>query len=581
MDLRKHPRLVRGAPTKMSRRPRSQQPQAQTEGGPLLRTALMVCQLLGAPSRLAAVGALALLAPVLTPVPAAAFSAPSIYPTPAADGGGGGRWFSGSPAEGYGCSVCHTSEPPGSSFTMDILGLPSQAGYKPGLAYPITVTWPEFRQVWFLNRPNAAEAPAIGFAPAVGLVAEMVAENGHASGVIEINAQATSQDALCEMPHPNSRPRLGVSLYQVRVNAPTIELQPDEQGIIRCESRQLAQRCLVALTSCGAHRVDFTWTPTAAVSGPVWFSAGFVASPLLSGTPEGDAVDEVSVPLQPAESASAGYVDALQGASCSVAISHGPTDGRGSPAMWLLGCCGLLWSWRRRACRRVPGLLVRAAFALSLPACLLGSSEQIDETQYPFAGLFTPGSPLGASDMTDWDLGERCESPTIDEDAEVTEGMLTLAYSTQTLNGQYAPDHVSAVWIENSNREYVDTIEVVGRIRYKGLQTYMARACQDREKTGVDAITSATHRSHMDPHADIVWDGMDFEDNPAPDGQYMLYIEVTETDKGDGYMIDYPFRKGPMPFAMELRVDFGGAVTSGTMSWMPGAPDAEAGVAEQ
>ncbi|MEE9384391.1 MAG: hypothetical protein V3V08_13385 [Nannocystaceae bacterium] len=40
-----------------------------------------------------------------------AFSEPSSYADPTPEGGGGGRWFTGSVADRYTCDVCHGSAP--------------------------------------------------------------------------------------------------------------------------------------------------------------------------------------------------------------------------------------------------------------------------------------------------------------------------------------------------------------------------------------------------------------------------------------------------------------------------------------
>ena len=55
------------------------------------------------------------------------------------DGGGAGRYFTLSRAEGYGCAVCHTQ---GSPVPVEVRNLP-RTGYIPGQAYRITLDWPD------------------------------------------------------------------------------------------------------------------------------------------------------------------------------------------------------------------------------------------------------------------------------------------------------------------------------------------------------------------------------------------------------------------------------------------------------
>jgi hypothetical protein len=81
--------------------------------------------------------AVASIAAVSTPVHA--YRNPDKFLAPAAEGGGGGKFFTGSRAEGYTCSVCHT---PGKTVPVVLSGLP-QMGYFPGQTYPITVDWPD------------------------------------------------------------------------------------------------------------------------------------------------------------------------------------------------------------------------------------------------------------------------------------------------------------------------------------------------------------------------------------------------------------------------------------------------------
>jgi hypothetical protein len=179
----------------------------------------------------------------------------------------------------------------------------------------------------------------------VGLVAEFVAESGKGSGTVEIDTLTAAPAELCEMTRPNLKPRLGVKLYQVRPRLPPLLLKPDSSGLLRCESRQLGQRCIVALQSCGAQRVRFTWTAPPTFEGPIWFSAGFVASEALNGTFEQDAVQEVSLPIVQAGTAGETYQQVLR-PGCALL---GPASPRAGALLALAAIAGLLG---RRALRR-------------------------------------------------------------------------------------------------------------------------------------------------------------------------------------------------------------------------------------
>ncbi|MDD9934827.1 MAG: hypothetical protein OXT09_14555 [Myxococcales bacterium] len=244
---------------------------------------------------IAAVG----LALALARTPALAYSTPDAYAERPSAGGGGGRWFTGSPAEGYGCSVCHSSEATQRQYPLYVAGLPLD-GYALATTQEVVLSWPEFAAAWStLRRDPTMPPPPSQPTPAVGMIAELVAESGKGSGIIEIDADNASPLELCEMTRPNLKPRLGVQLYQVRAGLEPLRVKADSTGMLRCEAHQLGQRCIVALNSCGAHEVRIRWTTPDNWQGPIWFSAGFVATEALSGSFDRDSVDEITIPLLP------------------------------------------------------------------------------------------------------------------------------------------------------------------------------------------------------------------------------------------------------------------------------------------
>jgi hypothetical protein len=239
--------------------------------------------------------------------PARAFTEPRTYYASPRVGGGGGRWFTGSPAEGYACSVCHA---PTGKVEVQLSGLPA-GGYSPGASYDVTLSWPEFAA-------RARELREAGDDPAsMGLVAELVAESGEGAGTLRVKAadEADAQE-LCAFPEG----ALAAQMYR---------LQPGEEPVeagTRCTSDALGERCVVAVLSCGAERLRFTWTAPATDQGTVWFAAGFVATEKVSGDPNGDAVVELRVPVLSADSAASVHASVLR-SGCAVArpgrASHG------------------------------------------------------------------------------------------------------------------------------------------------------------------------------------------------------------------------------------------------------------------
>jgi hypothetical protein len=212
------------------------------------------------------------------------------------------------------------------------------------------------------------------------------------------------------------------------------------------------------------------------------------------------------------------------------------------------------------------------AFALALSLCACSASE--DEAKpmpNPIAGLYAPGSALGASDPTDVPLpgaglGERCVAPPLHaDDAGVAAGSLQVTYQTQSVMGLYAPKNCTAAWIETVDGAYVATLELAAALRKPGLVYFQEHACV--EELGPDVVASATLLDHKKPHM-LEWSGVDFKGLPMPDGPYKLFIEVTETDKEPGDLATFDIMKGGT-FTADPAVPEGPLV-SVHVAWMAG-----------
>ena len=68
--------------------------------------------------------------------PAAAYSDHNLYEVPAIEGGADSRYFTGSKADGYSCSVCHTG---GTSDDFTVEGLPQAV--VAGQSYDLVIRW--------------------------------------------------------------------------------------------------------------------------------------------------------------------------------------------------------------------------------------------------------------------------------------------------------------------------------------------------------------------------------------------------------------------------------------------------------
>lgn len=511
---------------------------------------------------------------VLSPRQASAYSTPDAFADYPSSGGGGGRWFTGSPADGYGCSVCHLASS-ATKFPLLVAGL-ALDGYEPGSSREIVMSWPAFSQRWRELRPDPTQPTAPGTPlPAMTLVGELVAESGKASGTVEIRTNGASDAERCERRRPTLNPRVATRLYQVRPGVAPILIKADRNGIMRCESRQLGQRCIIAVGSCGAQQSRIVWKAPPSQEGPIWFSAGFVATDALEGTPNGDSVTEVAVPMTLASDNAAQYAHRLRGA-CSVGnigarvtntTSAQATTAQGGLSGWWMLLPAFVYAWLRRARRARAGSIV-ALLTLSLFGCGIEPTDH-EASHYPNAGLYTPGSTLGASDPTDMPdpdilYGDRCNAPTVPAGPN-TPGELSVDYETQTVMQRYAPKNVSVAWIETVDEQFVATLEISAALRRPGLVFWQERACVDR--SGPDVVTSATKRDHMRPHS-ATWSGVDLNGNAMPDGEYVLLIEVTETDKEPGELDMFRFTKGAAVFDQELAPTIEG-LASAHVTWMP------------
>ena len=153
------------------------------------------------------------------------------------------------------------------------------------------------------------------------------------------------------------------------------------------------------------------------------------------------------------------------------------------------------------------------------------------------------GSSDGTGDGTD--DGDSSGTDEGSEDAGTVEPPprpTTLSFSvlTVSLDGEYSPRNIGAIWIEDSGGRFVKTLEEWARSREEHLYTFLDASGGDT----TDAITSATlsdHRTHS-----VTWDLRDLSGSAAPDGDYRVMMELTD-DNDQGATAGIGFTKGPSP----------------------------------
>jgi hypothetical protein len=238
------------------------------------------------------------LALAAVPHVAQAFSDPAAFGDEVAMGGGGGRFFTGSPADGFGCDVCHGEGP---QSDLLILGLPV-TGYQAGTAYEVQVQW-------------SAQLEH------VGLALELTDDSGHGAGTLRL-------PPADELPEPE-------------------RCEPVEDGLAAGVLTELdAQRTILSVPDCGAKRVRFLWTAPADARGAVALSGGLVVSNAMADY-GGDTTTMFTRALAPLEGGPAVAADTR--AQCNAGV---PRRGRWPlPSSTLLTFSALLvWRARKRRC---------------------------------------------------------------------------------------------------------------------------------------------------------------------------------------------------------------------------------------
>jgi MYXO-CTERM domain-containing protein len=236
---------------------------------------------------------LTVLALLLTNVGSAhAFSDPFSFNLTPIVAGGGGRFFTGSPSDGYTCKTCHVG---GQAPKVSVLGLPL-SGYKPGGRYEVSIRWP-------------AEQTKIS------LALELTDGKGKAAGTLRLPPlEETQPGEFCE---PASEQLLAAQLNDMNEGREIINLP-------ECESKSLR----------------FLWTAPMTDVGQVWFSGSMVQSDGEQDPYHDGVTDFGRIIGSPA-------VASTTNGECSVTRVGGASSN--VAAFALLGLCGVLWL---RSCKR-------------------------------------------------------------------------------------------------------------------------------------------------------------------------------------------------------------------------------------
>jgi hypothetical protein len=202
------------------------------------------------------------------PQAAHAYSDFKQFAYPSNGGGGGGRFYTGSPADGYTCRICHEGGP---APEVRVHGLPLD-GYKPGVEYEITVDW------W----DGDALSTAI----------ELTDSEGRPAGSVRLPPESS-----VETPERCKQAKAEV-IAGTLVSVPPPKHRSELKYFDMCTQRDRPEDCrqVISVPACGSGRVRFAWKAPGFDLGPIWFS-GAVVNSNDDGNTTGDGVAEIGTLL--------------------------------------------------------------------------------------------------------------------------------------------------------------------------------------------------------------------------------------------------------------------------------------------
>ena len=104
---------------------------------------------------------------------------------------------------------------------------------------------------------------------------------------------------------------------------------------------------------------------------------------------------------------------------------------------------------------------------------------------------------------------------------------VTARFQTTSAGGPYAPNHVTVVWIEDSNGNFVKTMGRWAGQRKNYLVAWNGKAGAN----DADAISGATLGDHLN-FIQATWNLQDRNNTVVPDGTYTIKMELADSDAG-------------------------------------------------
>ena len=127
-------------------------------------------------------------------------------------------------------------------------------------------------------------------------------------------------------------------------------------------------------------------------------------------------------------------------------------------------------------------------------------------------------------------------------------GSVRVTFTTTPSGGNYAPNNVVALWIQNGGGAHQRTVGLWSAVRTQHLVSYRAAAGVENVLPA-DAISEASRLNHQGTLT-VLWNLKDKAGNLVPDGTYTIRLELADenaTTAGQNNQGTFTFVKGPNP----------------------------------
>lgn len=130
---------------------------------------------------------------------------------------------------------------------------------------------------------------------------------------------------------------------------------------------------------------------------------------------------------------------------------------------------------------------------------------------------------------------------------------LQVSFTSSSAGGYFAPAHILAVWVEDTDGNYVKTLMKFADERQNYLENWKTAVnSADDDNYDVDAVTGATKYEHKEYSCS--WDAIDFNGNLVENTEFVLCLELTDKNDEGNY--------SRIPFT----IDFANPVTNNSVT---------------